>query len=314
MKHRNITRKLPIVFILFALLACKDKTEKSEATQTHTVSSEIKSIFINGDSIHYIDTGKGETVVFVHGTLGDYRTWGAQLDTFSKNYRVIVYSRRYAYPNRQVINDSADYTITPHSNDLAELIKSLNLGPVHLVGHSFGAYTALLTTLNHPELVKTVTLGEPPVFNLLMTVPGGDTIAKSFFTVAQPAADAFKSGNDEKGVSLFVGWVIGDSNYLSKAPPEVRAIMLANTLELRGSMLSGKQFQPVSCDDLKKINTPVLLLYGERTTPFFSVIINEMEKCIKNKEKAMLPNATHGLEFDNPSEFNRIVLGFIDKY
>ena len=32
----------------------------------------MKSIFINGDSIHYIDIGKGGPVVLVHGGVGDY--------------------------------------------------------------------------------------------------------------------------------------------------------------------------------------------------------------------------------------------------
>ena len=87
---------------------------------------------------------------------------GAQMDTFSKNHRVIAYSRRYAYPNKQVINDSADYTVTPHAKELAEFIKALNLEQVHLVGHSYGAFTALLATIDHPELVRSLTLGEPP--------------------------------------------------------------------------------------------------------------------------------------------------------
>jgi pimeloyl-ACP methyl ester carboxylesterase len=43
----------------------------------------VKAILVNGDSINYIDIGKGDPVVFVHGALGDYRTWEAQMDTFA---------------------------------------------------------------------------------------------------------------------------------------------------------------------------------------------------------------------------------------
>ena len=45
----------------------------------------------------------------------------------------------YAYPNKQIINDSADLTDISHSKDLAEFLKVLNLGQAHLVGHSLGA-------------------------------------------------------------------------------------------------------------------------------------------------------------------------------
>src|SRR5687768_4735519 len=315
MKRKIFTGFIPacvITGILF--LGCNNNEMELKSAPNEPSTPEVKSIFINGDSLHYIEIGKGEPVIFIHGTLGDYRTWGFQIDTFAKNYRVISYSRRFAYPNRQEINDSADYTVIPHANDLAELIKALKLGPVHLVGHSYGAYTALITTVNNPGLVKTLTLGEPPVFPMLAKVSGGDTLTNNFFKIAGPAAEAFKSGNDEKAVSLFTTWVIGDSTFFANTPPETRAMMMSNTLELRGTLLSNKPFPPVSCDELKKIKVPVLLIQGENSPRFFTAILEELDKCIDNNEKTVLSGASHGLEFENPSAFNRIVLGFIDKY
>jgi pimeloyl-ACP methyl ester carboxylesterase len=314
-------KKQPIVIFItaisaFILFACNNSdSEKTVAESTQTSALEVKSVFINGDSLHYVDIGKGEPVIFVHGTLDDYRVWQMEMDTFAKEHRVIAYSRRYAYPNKQVFNDSADYTVVVHAKDLEEFIKSLNLGPVHLVGHSYGAYTALLTTLAHPELVKTLTLGEPPVIPLLQNVPGGDTIVNSFMSKSlMPAADAFRAGNPEKGISIFIGGVIGDTNFYSKLPPEVQKMMMTNVLELRGAVLTKDPFPPLNCDDLKKINTPVLLISGEMTAPLFNAVTDELNKCLPMKEKAVLPHATHALEIENPGDFNRIVLGFIDKH
>ena len=120
--------------LLFCLSSCNNSDTGKTTQSENQATPEVKSVFINGDSIHYIDIGKGDPVVFVHGTVGDYRTWGAQMDTFSKNHRVIAYSRRFAFPNKQMINDTADYSTPVHAKDLAELIKALNLEPVHLVG------------------------------------------------------------------------------------------------------------------------------------------------------------------------------------
>ena len=39
-----------------------------------------------------------------------------------------------------------------------------------------------------------------------------------------------------------------------------------------------------------------------------------LNRCLSNKEIAILPNTSHGLEYENPAEFNKIVLGFIDKH
>src|SRR6185436_4826618 len=106
------------IALMFCFCSCNNSdTGKVSLTESQR-APEIKSVFINGDSIHYIDIGKGDPVVFVHGTLGDFRTWAGQMDTFAKSHRVIAYSRRFAYPNKQVINDSDDYSVIPHAKDL----------------------------------------------------------------------------------------------------------------------------------------------------------------------------------------------------
>jgi pimeloyl-ACP methyl ester carboxylesterase len=279
---------------------------------------ELKTATINGYTIHYMDKGKGEPVVFVHGGVGDYRTWEAQMDTFAKNHRVIAYSRRYAYPNKQIINDSADYSATAHAKDLAQFLKTLDIGPVHLVGHSFGAFTSLLTAMEHPELLRSLTLGEPPVLSLLQNVSGGDTLGNNFVAkVAIPAAEAFNNNNDKKAVEIFVGGVLGDSLYFSQAPQWQRDRMLDNILELRAVVSEENPeniYPSVSCDDIKKLKIPVLLIKGDRSPEFLTVIIDELDSCIDGNELAILPNSSHGLEFENPIEFNRIVLDFISKH
>jgi pimeloyl-ACP methyl ester carboxylesterase len=303
------------IALMFCFCSCNNSdTGKVSLTESQR-APEIKSVFINGDSIHYIDIGKGDPVVFVHGTLGDFRTWAGQMDTFAKSHRVIAYSRRFAYPNKQVINDSDDYSVIPHAKDLAEFIKALKLQPVHLVGHSYGAFTALLTTKDHPELVRSIMLGEPPIMSLLENVPGGDTIFNNFIARGfLPTAEAFKNNDNEKAVKTFIGGVMGDTSAYSYIPEAGRAMMMQNTLELRGSALTRNLFPPIKCADFGKIQTPVLLMKGDRSPLFFGLIINELDRCLSNKEVVVLKNSSHGLEFDNPGDFNRIVLAFIDKH
>ena len=303
------------LLLLFCLYACSDSnTGTTTQNQTHA-HPELKRVFINGDSLHYLDMGKGDPVVFVHGSLGDYRTWRAQMDTFAQNHRVIAYSRRFAYPNKQTINDSADYTVTPHARDLAEFIKTLHLKPVHLVGHSYGAFTALLTAIDHPDLVRSLTLGEPPILSLLQTVPGGDTLVNKFVREGiLPTAEAFKNNNEQKAVAGFITAVTGDSLYFSRLSQRDRDLMMANTLETRGSVFTKSLFPPLRCEDLKKIKPPVLLVQGDRSPLLFRSIINELERCLSNSEKVTLPNTSHGLEYESPLEFNTVVLRFIEKH
>lgn len=111
----------------------------------------LTNVQINGRLLHYIEQGKGQPVIFIHSSLTDYRSWHFQMQPFSEKYRVISYSRRFAYPNHKVGNDIADNTIEGNAADLAELIKKLDIAPAHLIGHSSGAFIALSCAYRIPN-------------------------------------------------------------------------------------------------------------------------------------------------------------------
>jgi pimeloyl-ACP methyl ester carboxylesterase len=275
----------------------------------------LSSVIINEYTINYLDIGKGEPIVLVHGGVGDYRTWEAQIEAFSKDYRVIALSRRYAYPNKQEANETNDYSVSQHSQDLSQFLKTIDVGPVHLIGHSYGAFTCLITTLEHPALVKSLTLGEPPAMSFLQYVPNGEKLGNDLMmNTFIPAVQAFKNNYTEKAVEIFIGGVLNDPLYFSKANKEQKDLMMDNAFGLKGVLSSENPFPPLSCDDLEKFKTPTLLIKGDRSPEFLTAITDELAKCINNSELKLLSNSSHGLEYENPEEFNKIVLEFISKH
>ncbi len=303
------------LLLLFYLCACYNRNNETRSQSEIRAVPEVKAVFIKGDSIHYIDVGKGEPVVFVHGGFGDYRTWEAQMDAFARHYRAISYSRRLSYPNNQIADDSTDVTATGDAEDLAELILALNLGPVHLVGHSGGGNIALLASMDHPELVRSLVLGEAVVSSLLQNVPGGDSVLSGLYEkVIKPATEAFRSNEDEKGLRAFITGANGDSLYFNNLSQHIWENMKANIPQVKHNLLYSNPREHVTCGDLSKIKVPVLLLLGSKSISFFSIMNDELYRCLSNRERATIINAAHGLEIENPAEFNRIVLGFIDKH
>ena len=102
-----------------------------------------KKVSIANDvTLHYVEQGDGEPIVFVHGLLDEYSTWLQQLQGFAgEGYRAIAYSRRHNYPNKNRIRPN--HSASLEADDLSALVHELDVEKVHVVGHSYGAYTAL---------------------------------------------------------------------------------------------------------------------------------------------------------------------------
>jgi len=304
-----------VLFLLFGHVGCKQKPQNKILREEDNSDMGLKTMVVDGYNFNYLDIGKGEPVVFVHGTIGDYRVWEAQMDTFAVNHRAIALSRRFAYPNDQTLSDSNDYSIPAHAQDLVQFLKKLDIGPVHLVGHSYGAFTSLVAALEHPELLKSLTLGEPPVNSLLENLPEAEGLRAEFINnIVIPASEAFNENKDEEAVALFIGGVLGDSLYFDKASRDEKDLMMDNTPELRAIASGADLFPSLYCPDFKKLEIPVLLIKGDSSPRDLRLIIDQLHPCIKDSELAELPNASHGLEFENPEGFNKIVLEFINKH
>jgi pimeloyl-ACP methyl ester carboxylesterase len=288
----------------------EEETNSKVELKTHV---ELKTVEIDNYIFHYMDIGEGEPVVFVHGSVGDYRVWEAQMEAFSENHRVIALSRRFAYPNDQELKASNDYSVTAHATDLVQFLEKLEDGPVHLVGHSYGAFTSLVATLDHPELVKSLTLGEPPLSSIIMDRPESEEMMSGLINyVFAPADKAFTQDDEESAVAIFIEGVLADSTYYDNAPQEERDLMLSNTPELRAIVSGADLFPNLSCSDLQELDIPVLLVKGDQSPLFLRMIIDRLSTCLPNNEVLELPNTSHGLEYQNPEGFNAGVLDFIN--
>jgi pimeloyl-ACP methyl ester carboxylesterase len=108
----------------------------------HADAPTIRTVDIgNGITLHFVDQGKGTPVIFVHGSLSDGGYWADQVGRFAEHYRAIAYSRRYNYPNSNLARSG--YSAVVDAQDLAAFIHTLHLSKVVVIGHSYGALTAL---------------------------------------------------------------------------------------------------------------------------------------------------------------------------
>jgi len=273
----------------------------------------MPTVQIDGTQLEYIERGQGDPVVLVHGTLGDYRSWGLQMDVFAETYRVISYSRRYHYPN-ECSGDESDYSAALHADDLAAFITGLGLDSAHVVGTSYGAYTALLLAARHPERVRALVLGDPPVLPLLEHNLEGRALRDDFLEkVWEPAGEMMQRGEIEDGVRVFVDGVVEEGAF-DRFPPEWQSLTMDNVCEFKVETSSPDLWTPFTCEDAEQIETPTLLLTGDKSLRWLQLIVDELERCMPNSEAGIVPETTHEVTSDNPEAYNEMVLEFLAKH
>lgn len=274
----------------------------------------VRRVSVNGATLSYVEVGRGpDTVVCVHGSLDDYRSWRAQLGPLSAHFRVIAYSRRYHYPNRWD-GDGSDYSAELHAEDLAGLIRTVAEPPVHLVTSSYGGNVALYMTSRHGELVRSLVLGEPPLLPWLHHIAGGEIHLQRFLdSTWLPARDAFQRGQLEEGARLFLDGVMGRPTFVH-LPPAARQLILDNAPEMAAETLANRYFPPLTCEDARALRQPVLLCKGELSLEAFHLITDELAACLPAAQTpVVIARASHAMHVGNPQAYNRAVLAFLSQ-
>lgn len=273
-------------------------------------ASALESARVNGVELHYVDHGAGVPVVFVHGGLADYREWGPVAAALPDGYRTVTYSRRHSFPNTNS-PPTADHSMLREVDDLAGLIEALELGPVHVVGVSYGAYTALMLTLRRPDLVQSVTAAEPPLLHWLPDIPGGREARDHFDdAVMRPSAAAFAAGNPVGALTVAVEYFVGPDG-MEKIPPEFRDMLLANLDDWRAITTAPGVFPPVTRDEVAKISRPVLIISGENTAAVHRLVDPELARVIPGAERIVIAGGTHDMCSEQPAACAAAIGSFI---
>jgi non-heme chloroperoxidase len=237
-------RRLPSavqLLIASSLLAQAGATEEP-STKQRTLR--------NGITLHYVEQGVGDPVIFVHGSLSDYTYWQEQVSAFSKDHHAIAYSRRYNFPNRNA--PVSGYSAVTDAEDLAQLIEALKLGKVEIVGHSYGALAALFLAVHHPEVIRALSLAEPPAMSLLQHLSGDKAaIGRATFADIQsrmvaPMEREFRGGDRVAGVATFMAYVFNDPQAWTKMSPTAQQETLRDAYEWDVMMKDGTLFPPLT--------------------------------------------------------------------
>ncbi|HYL14163.1 MAG TPA: alpha/beta hydrolase [Terriglobales bacterium] len=304
-------RIIPVVLLALALFPA------FLTAQTQDGAPALQKVTLSdGVELHYEALGKGIPVIFVHGSLSDGSYWHDQFAPFADaGFRAVAYSRRYNFPNTNKARPG--YSAVVDAEDLAALIERLQLGRVNVVGHSYGALTALFLAAKHPELVRMLVLCEAPAVSLLGHLPddqnavGKAHLADIQARMVKPMQVAFRKGDREAGIRAFLTFVTRDPQAWDKMPGAARLDTLKNVHEWDVMMTTGELFPRLDPEAVRGIHAPVLLLSGEKSYPFLKLIDEELERLLPDNRRLIIPGATHRMWFEQPELCRTAVLDFL---
>jgi non-heme chloroperoxidase len=115
----------------------------------------------DGAELHYLESGLGDPIVFVHGWTMSADVWRHQIDHFSQTHRVIAPDLRGCGGSPPT---PGRHNVPNYSDDIADLVRHLGLRRPHLVGWSMGGaiVSHYLATQSPPDVASIGLVDFPP--------------------------------------------------------------------------------------------------------------------------------------------------------
>ena len=260
-----------ILMMLTALLnsGCSNSNNKvmtAPATSANEKKQESMSGYanVNGLKMYYEIHGTGTPLVLIHGGGSTIQTtFGRVLDYFTKNHKVIAVEMQ-AHGHTADIDRPLSFE--QDADDLAALLKQLNISKADIFGFSNGASTTLEMAIRHPQLVNKIIVastmfnkkGAQPWFWDMMT-------NATFEQMPQPLKDAYLQIN-----------------------PDTNALYAMYNRDVTRM----RTFKDIQEEDIRSINAPAFILIGTEDVvrPEHAV---EMYRLLPHAQLAILPGA-HG--------------------
>lgn len=262
----------------------------------------MPKIEANGINLYYELHGPedGEVIVLSNGIMMSTAAWMLQTRVLEKHMRVLLYDCRGMW---QSDHPEGPYSMAQHADDLAALLRALNIPCAHIAGISYGSEVSMTFALAYPEMTKS-----------LVVIDGVSEIDPILRAHSLPWLLAAERKDPELMLRSSVAL-----NY-SNAYIEAHQKAIDESVP-RFALLDFKAFENLMhafyaldlTDKLKAIQSPTLIIVGEddviKGRKYSKIIADQ----IKHAEYVIVPDSGHALCLDKPETLNTLLIGWVLK-
>lgn len=259
--------------------------------------------------LYFEDSGEGQALVLIHGGTLDCRMWDDQFEVFAGKCRTIRYDVRGFGRSRPVIGAYSDV------GDLKDLLEHLRVEQPVLLGLSLGGRIALDFALAYPGVAAGLILAAPGMSGYQFTdrqvgeefeqvskavTAGNLPLARElllnvkFWRQSNPGVRAkLRAILDDYA---FSGWGASPADQTSDSPLAVVPVL-----------------PPPAIDRLGSVVERTLIIVGDQDVSDIDNIVALMGAGIPGATKVVVPDTGHMLNMQEPEQFNRLVLQYLER-
>ncbi|HEX7767758.1 MAG TPA: alpha/beta fold hydrolase [Nitrospira sp.] len=254
---------------------------------------------INGITLAYSDTGSGLPIVFLHAFPLNRTMWAEQESALSLHHRVITIDLRGHGESDAPL---WRYTLDQAADDVRALLDHLSIARALFVGLSMGGYITFAFYRKYTDRVKGMVLADTKA---QADTPEGKA---GRFQMAQVA---YKQGPSAIA-DLMIPTLLSPAT-IQKRPEiahQVRTMIEGNQMSGIVGDLMAMAERPDSVPLLQQIACPTQIIVGELDQATPPADAKLMAEQIPDARLAIIPNAAHLANLEQPEEFTKIVAAF----
>ena len=238
----------------------------------------------------YVDEGKGQVLMLLHGLFGALSNWEGVVNHYSKHFRVIIPMLPiYEMPIKQAgLEGLREFT--------ERFVAEMRLDKLMIMGNSLGGHVGILYTLKNPDKVtKLILTGSSGLFE--NTMGGSYPRRGSYDYIRERVAYTFY--DPAVASKELVDEVFETTKSIPKC---MRIVAIAKSAQRNNLAL-----------ELHSIKVPTLLVWGLNDTITPPMVAHEFNRLIPHSELKFIDKCCHAPMMEHPDKFNKAVEDFLVK-